>query len=72
MAKINVDMELKDLEYFKSLYEQNILLRKAFNMAIRENCYYHEDECSVCTLGMLGQCEIMNAINLLKDNGVKV
>lgn len=28
MAKINVDMNLKDLEYFKVLYEQNINLKE--------------------------------------------
>lgn len=72
MAKINVIMELKDLEYFKSLYEQNIKLRKALKDCISENCYYHEDECNLCTIGLLGQCKIPEAVKLLSECSINL
>ena len=72
MAKINVIMELKDLEYFKSLYEQNIKLRKALKDCISDNCYYHEEECNMCTIGLLGQCKIPEAAKLLEECSINL
>lgn len=72
MAKINVNMKLKDLEYFKTLYEQNIKLRKALKDCISENCYYHEEECNMCTIGLLGQCKIPDAVKLLEECSINL
>ena len=49
------------------LYEQNIKLRKALKDCISENCYYHEEECNMCTIGLLGQCKIPEAAKLLEE-----
>lgn len=72
MAKITSIMELKDLEYFKSLYEQNIKLRKALKDCISDNCYYHEEECNMCTIGLLGQCKIPEAAKLLEECSINL
>ena len=49
------------------LYEQNIKLRKALKDCISDNCYYHEEECNMCTIGLLGQCKIPEAAKLLEE-----
>ena len=72
MAKITTTMELKGLEYFKSLYEQNIKLRKALKDCISDNCYYHEEECNMCTIGLLGQCKIPEAAKLLEECSINL
>ena len=72
MAKITTTMELKGLEYFKSLYEQNIKLRKALKDCISDNCYYHKEECNMCTIGLLGQCKIPEAARLLEECSINL
>lgn len=52
--------------------QQNIKLRKALKDCISENCYYHEDECNLCTIGLLGQCKIPEAARLLEECSINL
>lgn len=57
----------KEFIKINELEKQNIKLRKALKDCISENCYYHEDECNMCTIGLLGQCKIPEAAKLLEE-----